>query len=574
MEFRKYDKIRQLGDEENKDIFTDGEDMIYIQEKVDGGNFRFYVSEEGNLIFGSRNQQLTSSEGEDTNIQKNFMRCINHVRCALADKDLTEYKGLIFYGECLHGDTIIHKAGGGKGDKANSMTIKEMYNYSKSKLPDRKSTWWQKNGMPSLYSLDIHSGKILPNKMVNVIKTGVRSCFEINTRLGYNIKCSDSHPILTNNGFISISEGLKEGDCIGISDLTKKRKKRNLGKGTTKIIKSQKDYVIKIGKCEECESASSLELHHIDGDFRNNNSSNFKCLCRECHKKINVEKNRKKEYEYFFDSITSIDYTGEEEMYDIQMSAPNDNFLANNIIVHNCMIKHTIGYDWENTPSFLGFDIFDTLSDRLISVEGMYGTYNNLGLDTVPLIKTILAKDIKDFTDEDVPKSKFYGGQAEGVVIKNSIKHVYAKYVRDAFKEKNRKEFGMNKKHTDTDEDYFTAVYCTNARVEKIVWKLIDDGNKLHLSMMPLLIKAVYKDIWEENWNEIVTTKQKTVSFDKLKKAFTQRCFVVLKNIITNNAINQKKESAKPSTIKFKKLNLIESDKVRQPFKYKKEEKE
>lgn len=302
MEFSKYSKIRQLGDEENKDIFLNSSDIIHIQEKVDGANFRFYINNDGIIIFGSRTQQLNSNEGEDTNMQKNFMRCVNHIRGCLGDKNLEQYKGLIFYGEC--------------------------------------------------------------------------------------------------------------------------------------------------------------------------------------------------------------------------------------------MVKHTIGYDWENTPPFLGFDIFDTLSDKFVSVEGMYGTYHNLGLVAVPLIKSILASEIKEFTDEDVPKSKFYGGQAEGVVFKNSEKQIYAKYVRDAFKEKNKKEFGGNKKHAETDEDYFTAVYCTNARIEKIIWKLTDDGNKLHLSMMPLLIKAVYKDIWEENWSEIVSTKQKTINFDKLKKSFTQRCFHVLQNIITNNAIN------------------------------------
>ncbi len=309
MEFEKYKKIRQLGDEENEDIFKNRDDLIYIQEKVDGANFRFYINDDGIIIFGSKGQQLNSNEGEDTNMQKNFMRCVNYVRGCLGDKDLSAYKGLIFYGECMN--------------------------------------------------------------------------------------------------------------------------------------------------------------------------------------------------------------------------------------------KHTIGYDWENTPLFLGFDIYDTITEKFVSVEGMYGTYHNLELDVVPLIKTIQAKDIKEFTDKDVPKSKFYGGQAEGVVFKNSDKQIYAKYVRKEFKEKNVKEFGGSKKHAATDEDYFTAVYCTNARIEKIVWKLTDDGNKLHLSMMPLLIKAVYKDIWEENWNEITSTKQKTVNFDKLKKAFTQRCFHVLQNIITNNALNSSSTEVK-----------------------------
>ena len=305
-DFIKYKKIKQLGDEENKDIFKDKNDIIYIQEKVDGANFRFYINKEGIIIFGSRSQQLTSNEGEDTNVQKNFMRCINYIRECLSDKDLSPYKGLIFYGEC--------------------------------------------------------------------------------------------------------------------------------------------------------------------------------------------------------------------------------------------MIKHTIGYDWENVSPFLGFDIYNIISESFFDIDYTHLLYESLELEVVPIINIMKAKNIKEFSDVDVPISKYYSGQAEGVVFKNSDKQIYAKYVRDAFKEKNLKEFGGSRKKAKTDEDYFTAIYCTNARIEKIVWKLIDDGNKLHLSMMPNLIKAVYKDIWEEHWNEIVTTKQKTINFDKLKKSFTQRCFHVLKNIITNNTLNPKKE--------------------------------
>ena len=105
-EFTKYKKIYQLGNKENKDIFKDKGDWIYIQEKVDGANFRFYITDEGQIVFGSRSQQLTSNEGEDTNVQKNFMRCVNHVRGCLGDKDLSGYKGCIFYGECMTKHTI------------------------------------------------------------------------------------------------------------------------------------------------------------------------------------------------------------------------------------------------------------------------------------------------------------------------------------------------------------------------------------------------------------------------------------------------------------------------------------
>ena len=83
-----------------------------------------------------------------------------------------------------------------------------------------------------------------------------------------------------------------------------------------------------------------------------------------------------------------------------------------------------------------------------------------------------------------------------------SWQHWVPGYVRQEFKEKNRGTFGGNKKYATTDDEYFSAVYCTNARIDKCIFKLIDDGKKLGMEMMGDLLNMVYKDIWEENWNE------------------------------------------------------------------------
>ena len=100
--FHKYHKIKQLGDEENKDIFLVPTDQIAIEEKVDGANFRFIIKDV-KIIFGSRTQQLTSDEGEETNISKNFQRCVKHIlETVWSNIDITEsplFKSLIFYGE-------------------------------------------------------------------------------------------------------------------------------------------------------------------------------------------------------------------------------------------------------------------------------------------------------------------------------------------------------------------------------------------------------------------------------------------------------------------------------------------
>ena len=39
-------------------------------------------------------------------------------------------------------------------------------------------------------------------------------------------------------------------------------------------------------KCEKCGSTKNVDVHHIDGDYTNNNSDNLMLLCRSCHNKI------------------------------------------------------------------------------------------------------------------------------------------------------------------------------------------------------------------------------------------------------------------------------------------------
>ncbi len=308
MEFKKYDKIYAIGHENNSEIFRDKKDEIVIQEKVDGGNFRFYITKEGYIIFGSRTQQLTSNEGEDTNVEKNFRRCVDYVREKWeAIKETTpKVSGYLFYGEN--------------------------------------------------------------------------------------------------------------------------------------------------------------------------------------------------------------------------------------------MIKHTMAYDWEKIPPFLGFDIYNIKTGKYLDYKDIKKIFKKFKLEMVPLIKICKTKDIKAITDKDVPKSGYASPsskdqQAEGICYKNYSKQLMGKYVREKFKEKNKEVFGGSKKFAKTDDEYFVAVYCTNARIDKCIFKLVDDGKKLDMTMMGDLLNMVYKDIWEENWNEIAFSKKK-VDLLNLKKLISKRCLEILKQSMVNNALN------------------------------------
>jgi len=305
-EFHKYKKIKQLGDKDNEGIFSNGEDEIIIQEKMDGANFRFTILN-GKLIFGSRTQQLTSNEGEDTNVSKNFVQCLEFIRDKLKDKDLSEFEGLIFYGEC--------------------------------------------------------------------------------------------------------------------------------------------------------------------------------------------------------------------------------------------MVKHTVDYNWQEIPPFLGFDIMIN-NEFFMHPIGAKIIFEVLDLPTVPEIDRVYAKDIGKIDDNFVPISKYAplsnpNQKAEGVVFKNFDKQIYAKYVRTAFKEDNKLAFGGSPKFAESIHEQLIARYCTNARIEKAIWKFVDLGKELDMALTPMISGFVYKDIWEEEWKTIMKLN-KSLDMNQFRRGVTERCKAVLNQVITNNAILDK----------------------------------
>lgn len=316
MIFRKYEKIYTVGNDENKNLFSMPDVEVVIEEKVDGANFRFYINEHGEIIFGSRSQQL--SEDKEHKFAKNFERCIKFLQQMLYGKDLSKYHGMVFYGEC--------------------------------------------------------------------------------------------------------------------------------------------------------------------------------------------------------------------------------------------MVRHTMAYDWEKIPAYLGFDINNESNPnypkRFLPYPQVKEIFDELGLSFVPVIKICKVSEIGQIDDSLVPVSAYpypSGNErqrlAEGIVIKKyswtqgseEDVQIMAKYVRAEFKEDNAVTFG-SRKGTATEDDTGELVfkYCTNARIEKIVFKLIDEGEKLDMTMMHKLPKRVLKDITEEHWSDIFESHW-AVDFRKLRQLVPKRCASILNQMIVNN---------------------------------------
>jgi len=216
------------------------------------------------------------------------------------------------------------------------------------------------------------------------------------------------------------------------------------------------------------------------------------------------------------------------------------------IFFGECCVKHTLTYDWDKIPPFLGFDVMSIKEHWFKCRKNVEKMYKELGLQCVPLIKMCSSKDITSYEDKDVPVSEYAPRskpeqQCEGVVFKNEDTGIRAKYVRAEFKEENRTTFGGSVKYTEDDTGKVVCKYCVNPRIDKCIFKLIDEGLKLEMTLMKYLPRFVYRDIMEEHGNDILFSKM-TINFQQLNKQITRRCLNVLQQVITNNALNKEVE--------------------------------
>lgn len=112
------------------------------------------------------------------------------------------------------------------------------------------------------------------------------------------------------------------------------------------------------------------------------------------------------------------------------------------------MVKHSLEYDWDEVPRFVGFDVYAHTEDGgyYLSTSDAYAFIRDLGLETAPIVDEIPVDGFDQ--DYEVPESEWRDGKAEGVVIINRDQEennrsgfsTRAKLVTDEFVEKHQEE--------------------------------------------------------------------------------------------------------------------------------------
>lgn len=210
------------------------------------------------------------------------------------------------------------------------------------------------------------------------------------------------------------------------------------------------------------------------------------------------------------------------------------------------MEPHTLDYDWNNTPAFIGFDVWHIEDERWLHYTDMKRAFEHIDLEIVPMLDIVTAEAWDEYSVE-VQQSKFGDVEAEGLTFKNYDTQTFSKFVREDFKEKNKKRFGKSKKNQSTGAEKLSYQYITNARIEKNAHKLVDEGpfDSLKMEMMAPkgdsrgLANEVIADMAEEEAVNIFCDERWEVDIGRFRSITASRCAEVLKQMVQKQATKE-----------------------------------
>lgn len=202
------------------------------------------------------------------------------------------------------------------------------------------------------------------------------------------------------------------------------------------------------------------------------------------------------------------------------------------------MHSHTLEYEWDSVPRFLGFDVYKHDSDAWMKPETARDVIKLCGLEACPQIAVVHDVAECDVDEYCPPQSAYRDGNAEGIVVRNTHTNVRAKYVTEQFAEKHGEaNSGEYDKTTTSDAERMANRYTgdNNQRIRKTVHKLVDEGYTMEMPLMEQLGPRVIEDIAIEEADEFICENW-TVDFHEFRKHINKACVATLKAMLNERA--------------------------------------
>lgn len=282
-------------------------------------------------------------------------------------------RGLLLDGPpgCVDGDTLVsYKRGKRSGGRP--ITLQSLFRRFNG-IPDGRNPPRIK-GAPT-YLQSMHGdGGLSYNQVVSIVESGQKECVRLTTASGAVISLTPDHLICTASGeflpagFISPGMSLRmKGSCLPQG--TGGRKPRQVQRrelcvkhhpyGSLKVVNGcvykrlhftrimVEAHMNQIGLASYVKKLNAgqleglifllphQEVHHLDENQRNDRLDNLMVMSKKEHARLHG-KTENFNVEYVVNElIVQIEAVGERMTYDVEMRAPNHNFVAGGFIVHN-----------------------------------------------------------------------------------------------------------------------------------------------------------------------------------------------------------------------------------------------
>lgn len=206
---------------------------------------------------------------------------------------------------------------------------------------------------------------------------------------------------------------------------------------------------------------------------------------------------------------------------------------------------HKIKYSTENMKQFFLFDIYNPREEKYLMFGAVKNEAIRLKLRTVPVFYEGEYKDFEHL-QSFVGKTMIGGHMGEeetgeGIVVKNvhyrdrSGKQVFVKLVTDKFAEVQKQKKPKDPNKLESQEGIFVSTFMTKARVEKILFKLIDE-NIVHehfgIEDMGIILKNMGDRIVEDMMKEEKDELPDDFDMKNIKKSVGKKLPLFIKEII------------------------------------------
>lgn len=245
---------------------------------------------------------------------------------------------------CVTGDTEVTfcKPVGGKSNGRSKRTIADLHRMWVGKVKYQGGAKGKRNvsgGHVKVFNEETQQFE--SSHIIDVIYQGIKSVFLLTTESGQSVRITGNHKVMTQRGWVTVEELAPGVDYMVTEELNgvlinpgNKRRDYDVAD-----VIARREHIK--SECVCCGVTENLECDHIVpvNAGGTHDAENLQTLCSKCHREKSAKEKspyRPNAFQPRWTQVVSIEAAGSEDVYDITVEGWH-NFLANGLVVHNCV---------------------------------------------------------------------------------------------------------------------------------------------------------------------------------------------------------------------------------------------